>query len=380
MIYLDSAATSMLKPDKVCYAAINAMRSMASPGRGEHGPALRAADVCYECRENLARLLGAESPEKVVFTFNATHGLNIAINSLVEKGTRVLISGYEHNAVTRPLHNLGAAVTVIDTPLFHQEAFLEKAERLVPEAEVVICNHVSNVFGYVLPVYELGQLCRKHGKPFIVDASQSAGVLDVDFAAMGADFLACPGHKGLLGPQGTGVLLCKNEAKPLLYGGSGSESASPTMPDYLPERLEAGTHNVSGIAGLNEGVKYVLSRGTKSIRLHERQLLESFTKTLSQREDVRLFLSGDQDCQCGVLSFVPQNLSCEAMGERLRDRGIAVRTGLHCAPLAHTTAGTMDTGTVRVSFSPFISAAQARTASHVAEKILKNALIPLPLT
>lgn len=152
------------------------------------------------------------------------------------------------------------------------------------------------------------------------------------------------------------------------------------MPDYLPERLEAGTHNVCGIAGLNEGVKYVLEKGTESIRRHERQLLRCFAKALSDRDDVHLFLSYDEDCQSGVLSFVPQNMSCEAMGERLRDRGIAVRTGLHCAPLAHTTAGTMDTGTVRVSFSPFISAAQARTASHAAEKILKNALIPLPLT
>lgn len=370
MIYLDSAATSMLKPDKVHFAVVKAMGSMASPGRGAHRPAMQAADMCYECRENIAKLFNAEKPENVIFTFNATHALNIAINSLVEKGTKVLISGYEHNSVTRPLHSLGAEVTVIATPLFDPKAFLDEAKRLVPEADVVICTHVSNVFGYVLPVYELGRLCRKNGKPFIVDASQSAGVMDVDFRDLNADFMACPGHKGLMGPQGTGILICKNEAKPLLYGGSGSDSMSQNMPEFLPDRLEAGTHNVCGIAGLNEGVKYVLERGAENIRRHERKLLNVFAERLFRCDGIRLFYCGDERLQGGVLSLIPREMSCEAMGEKLSGEGIAVRSGLHCAPLAHESAGTLDTGTVRFSFSPFISAAQARTAAIITEKIV----------
>lgn len=370
MIYLDSAATSMLKPEPVRRAVYTAMASMAGPGRGSHRHAMRAANLCYRCRENLARLLGTDKPENIIFTFNATHGLNIAINSLVSRGTKVLISGFEHNSVTRPLHALGADVRIIDAPLFDREAFMEKARKMLPEAEVLICSHVSNVFGYILPVYELGKLCAEQGKRFIVDASQSAGVLDVDFDALAADFLACPGHKGLLGPQGTGVLICKNEAKPLLYGGSGSASLSPLMPDTLPDMLEAGTPNVCGIAGLNEGVQYILENGCKCIREHERKLLKIFVSRLGKAR-CRIFFSPDSGVQSSLVSLIPEGMSCESLGEKLDRAGIAVRTGLHCAPLAHSTAGTLDTGTVRFSFSPFISAAQARTAARVTEKILK---------
>lgn len=373
MIYLDSAATSLLKPPAVQQAMIKAMTTMASPGRGSHGFAMRAAEKVYECRENLAKLCSVENVENVVFTFNATHSLNIAINSLVGKGTRVLVSGYEHNSVMRPLRACGAEIISVGTSLFDAGAFLEKAEKLLPKADAVVCTHVSNVFGFVLPVYELGRLCRRYGKPFVVDASQSAGTHELNFGALNADFLAFPGHKGLMGPQGTGVLICKNEAKPLLYGGSGSNSIQPTMPEYLPDRLEAGTHNVAGIAGLNEGVKYVLAKGCGSIAQHERLLLDIFARPLLIREDIELYYSSDESVQSGLVSILPHKMSCEALGEALSAAGIAVRTGLHCAPAAHETAGTLASGTVRFSFSPFISAAQARTASHELKKILKKA-------
>ncbi len=370
MIYLDSAATSLLKPRAVSRAMAGAVHSLASPGRGAHRPAMAAAEQCYRCREDLAMLLGARSPENVVFTFNATHGLNIAIGSLVEKGTRVLISGWEHNSVLRPLHALGAEIKIIDAPLFRPEAFLERAKELLPWAQVVVCTHVSNVFGYILPVYELGEMCREMGRAFIVDASQSAGVLDVNFSGLNADFLACPGHKGLLGPQGTGVLLCKNEAKPLLYGGSGSDSISREMPGYLPDRLEAGTHNVCGIAGLHRGVEYILKTGTDRISRHESWLMKVFLRGLDSA-DAEFFIGDNERVQSGIVSMRPRRCSCEMLGEALARAGVAVRTGLHCSPLAHQSAGTLDTGTVRFSFSPFISAAQARTAARVTEKILK---------
>jgi len=373
VIYLDSAATSLLKPPGVKNAMIDAMLTMSRPGRGSHPWAQRAAAAVYDCRENLARLFNVDKTENVVFTFNATHSLNIAINSAVKKGSRVLVSGYEHNSVMRPLRAIGAEIRMIRGNLFQPEEFLNEAEKLLPWAEVVVCTHVSNAFGYILPVYALGRLCSESGKIFIVDASQSAGAMEVDFSAMKADFMAFPGHKGLMGPQGTGVLICKNEAKPLLYGGSGTDSLLPMMPDYLPDRLEAGTHNTAGIAALNEGVKFVIEKGPDNISRHEKKLLDVFVQGLKDREDVKLFYSDKPRVQSGLVSMIPEKMGCEFLAEELGKRGIAVRAGLHCAPLAHQSVGTIDTGTVRFSFSPFISTAQARTASHTLENILKKA-------
>lgn len=372
MIYLDSAATSLYKPEAVRSAVADAIATMASPGRGAHAPAMRAAECCYTCRERLARLFHVAEPENVVFTMNATHALNIAIRSRVRRGTRVLISGYEHNSVTRPLRALGANVRVVDTPLFAPEAFLRRAAQLLPWAQVVVCTQVSNVFGYVLPVEQLAALCAKHGTPLIVDASQSAGVLEIDFTALGADFVAMPGHKGLMGPQGTGVLLCKNDALPLLYGGSGSASREQTMPDFLPDRLEAGTHNVAGIAGLSAAAEYLLDRTVSSVRTQELALLRSFAAQLSEIGGVRLFLSEDDALQSGVLSVLPERTDCEAFAAALGAEGVAVRAGLHCAPLAHRSAGTLETGTVRFSFSPFNTEPQIDRAAEICKNILEK--------
>ena len=372
MIYLDSAATSLYKPEQVQAAMVDAIHRMGSPGRGLHAPAAAAAECCYACREKIAALFHVRDVEQVVFTFNATHGLNIAIRSVVPAGGRALISGWEHNAVTRPLHAIGARVTVVRSPLFSPESFLREAEKAIDGVDAVICTHVSNVFGYILPVEELAALCRSRGKPLILDLSQSAGVLDVDFQALGAEFAAMPGHKGLLGPQGTGVLLCKNDAAPLLYGGSGSDSASPNMPDYLPDRLEAGTHNVTGIAGLSAGLDYLLEKGTASVRGAERQRLEELAGALSAMGGVRLYRAEDPRYQSGVLSVIPEGMDCDAFGEALSEKGVAVRTGLHCAPLAHETAGTQQSGTVRFSFSPFNTRSQMERTADICKKLLKK--------
>ena len=373
MIYLDSAATSLLKPPAVIRAVHQAMSGMSSPGRGSYAAAVAAGETVYECRENIARLCAVEKPENVVFTFNATHGLNIAIANFAHRGARAFVSGWEHNAVMRPLWAYGVEAVAPMAALFDNVGFLCQAEKLLDKVSFAVCTHVSNVFGWVLPIYELAEMCRRKNVPLIVDASQSAGVEDVNFTALGAEFVAFPGHKGLLGPQGTGVLLCKNEAKPLLYGGSGSSSRLPAMPDYLPERLEAGTVNTPGIAGLNEGVRYILSKGTAGVRRHERRLLELFVKELEGEEGIRLFYSPDSGRQSSVISLLPEKRDCEDLAEALGRMGIAVRSGLHCAPAAHESGGTLGSGTVRFSFSPFISAAQARTASHGLKKILKKA-------
>ena len=373
MIYLDSAATSFYKPERVQAAVLKAMCTMASPGRGAHAPAMRAAECCLECREALAALFHVAQPEQVIFTFNATHALNIAIHSLVRQGTRVMISGYEHNSVTRPLHALGADVRVIDTPLFEPEAFLERARTLSDWADVAVCTHVSNVFGYILPIEKLAKLCAEAGVPLVIDASQSAGVLDLDFTALNAAFAAMPGHKGLMGPQGTGVLLCKNDAFPLLYGGSGSASLSQDMPEFLPDRLEAGTHNVCGIAGLLAGVQYIRSQTTDALCRRERELMDRFSRQLAEIPGLRMFLSPEPDLQTAVLSVLPQDMAPETFADALSERGVAVRTGLHCAPTAHRTAGTISSGTVRFSFSPFNTLPQIDAAAEICRNIAKNA-------
>ncbi len=352
MIYLDNAATTMIKPLAVGRAMLNALQTMASPGRGAHEPAMRAAKTVFDCRMEAAELFNVPEPEQIVFTMNATHGLNIAINSLAHRGTKVLVSGYEHNSVTRPLAELGAEIQVASAAPFDSSGILAAFERKLPWAELVVCTHVSNVFGFILPIYEIAGLCRSRGVPLIVDASQSAGALDVDYGRLGAAFIAMPGHKGLFGPQGTGILVCSGESRPLISGGSGTDSMVQHMPEYLPDRLEAGTHNVCGIAGLLEGIRYVRQKGVGEIFAHERALLRHMAEGLGALEGLELFTDGGQD-QSGVLSLRSDKMNCEDLASALSERGVCVRTGLHCAPYAHRSAGTLDSGTVRFSFSPF---------------------------
>ena len=356
MIYLDSAATTFQKPPSVTAAMQDALLTMSSPGRGGYPAAMKAAETAFQCRSELAELFGVGNPERVVFTSSATHGLNIAIKSLVPPGGKAVVSGYEHNAVTRPLTALGAEVSAAEAPLFRQSEVAAAFDRLiVPGTDAVICNHISNVFGFIQPVEAIAAMCRERGVPFIIDASQSAGVLPLNLDRLEAAFIAMPGHKGLYGPQGTGVLLCGENipVRTLLEGGTGSLSIQQEMPDFLPDRLEAGTHNMPGIAGLLAGIQFVKQRGMANILDHERRL------TLLAAEGIRMLpgakvlaMPGLRE-QAGVLSFVPLKKDVEEVGTRLAEQGIAVRTGLHCAPFAHKSAGTLDTGTVRVSFSDF---------------------------
>lgn len=356
MIYLDSAATTFQKPAGVAAAVWDALATMSSPGRGGYAAAMRAADTAFQCRSELAELFHVPSPEQVVFTMNATHGLNIAIKSLVPPGGRAVISGYEHNAVTRPLAALGAQVSVASSPLFCPEESAAAFRRLiVPGVDAVICSHVSNVFGYVQPVEEIAAMCRRAGVPLIVDASQSAGALPLDMEALGAAFIAMPGHKGLYGPQGTGVLLCREDmaGKTLLEGGTGSVSIQQEMPAFLPDRLEAGTHNMPGIAGLMAGVRYVRGRGLDKILDRERRLVRLAASELKRIPGLLVYAAPNGDHPSGVLSVIPEGQDAEQLGAALAERNIAVRAGLHCAPLAHRSAGTLDTGTVRISVSDF---------------------------
>ncbi len=345
MIYFDHGATSFPKPVAVTQAVAQAMESCANPGRGGHKPAMEAAKMVLSCRQSTAALFDCQ-PEQVVFTGSCTQGLNTAIFSLLPTGRRAVVSGFEHNAVTRPLHALGANITVAGRKLFDWEDTLESFEKALQKGQdLAVFTHASNVFGYILPVEELSALCCRYGVPFVIDAAQSGGILPVSMEKLRANFIAMPGHKGLLGPMGTGILLCKDPPRPLLYGGTGSLSREQRMPDFLPDAGEAGTLNVSGIAGLQAGICTVMSRGLANIFQRERRQAALCGREL-EKLGYQVFRG---DHQLGTVSFVAKT-DCEELAEHLGNRGICVRAGLHCAPFAHESAGTLDTGTVRISF------------------------------
>ena len=289
------------------------------------------------------------------------------------KANRSRIDSFSGIGDLEALRMLGANVDVVRTPLFDRAAALEGFAERIPGADCVVCTHVSNVFGFVLPVYAIAELCREHGVPFILDASQSAGALPVDMAKLGADFIAMPGHKGLLGPQGTGVLLCKYPPSPLMAGGTGSMSLSQDMPEFLPDRLEAGTHNIPGIAGLLAGVEYIERRGISAIELHERRLMRAMAQLLRTVPGLEVFLSEDMSSQAGVLSIRHERVGSEELGEALGKLGVCVRAGLHCAPYAHESAGTLETGTVRLSVSPFNTTQEIHRVPGLVQRALELA-------
>ena len=364
MIYLDNGATSFSKPPQVVKAMTRAVKTCANPGRGGYDASMKASRTVYKCRELGAQLFDCD-PEQVVFTSNCTHGLNIAIGSVVRPGCRVVVSGFEHNAVMRPLYALESRITVAGRKLFDWEDTLESFYRALEQgAEAAVFTHVSNVFGYILPVEELARMCRKRKIPFILDAAQSAGSIPISLRSLGAAFIAMPGHKGLLGPQGTGILLCGSSGKPLLQGGTGTGSREKDMPEELPERLEAGTVNVPGIAGLHAGMEYIQKTGIGNIFQREHVQLTRSVAGL-KKLGMQVF-SGDH--QAATVSFLP-GMDCEDAAYRLAQKGIAVRAGLHCAPLSHESAGTLETGTVRISFGADADAAQTDALLQAASKL-----------
>jgi len=373
MIYFDGAATTLQKPDSVAQAMGAAVTSLASPGRGGHRASMRAAEVAYLCREAAAELFQVSNPEQIVFTHNATHALNIAIKSRVKAGDRVVISGYEHNSVSRPLAAIRANIIIARSALFCKTSAIHAFdEAITPDTKLVVLNHVSNVFGSILPIEEIAARCRERKVPFILDASQSAGVLDIRAEELGADFIAMPGHKGLYGPQGTGLLICKDPpAQTLIEGGTGSDTRQLAMPESLPDRLEAGTHNMPGISGLLEGIRFVKMHRAWILE-HERALLGRLSKGLRGIPDLFLYKSQNAYQQTGVLSFRIAGLDCENIAEALGEEDIAVRAGLHCAPLAHESAGTLETGTVRVSFSAFNTAQEVDAFLSILAQIRKR--------
>jgi cysteine desulfurase family protein len=379
--YLDHAATSWPKPAAVVSAMRRAMEEAGgNPGRSGHRLAMRAADIVYECRENLARLLGAPDPLRICFTANATEALNIAIKGVLRPGDHVVYSAMEHNAVWRPLMKLASrGVESSMAPAAADGVVTAESVRSVlrPNTRMIALIHASNVNGALNPVADVGRLARERQIVFLVDAAQTAGAVPIDVAAMHIDLLAVPGHKGLMGPQGTGALYVGDsiELESLKEGGTGSESASPLQPLFLPDRLESGTLNVPGIAGLNEGVKLLLSLGVADVQRRERELALSVIANLAGMSGVRVYPPALPGHTTGVVAWNIESLDANAAAEALdRDFDIACRSGLHCAPLAHRSLGTGISGAVRFSFGPFSTIRDAETACHAVREMSRRAV------
>ncbi len=365
MIYLDNAATTLIKPRAVYSAVKDALRQAGGYARGGHAAAARAGEIVYGCRESAAELFGLDDTSKVVFTLNATHALNLAIHAVVKPGMKVAVTGYEHNAVMRPLYLRNVKIFVMDSPVFDKESMIKKTEEAIEwGAEAFVLNHVSNVFGYIMPVDEMAAIAYKNKIPVIIDASQSAGTIDIDVRKWpGVKAVCMPGHKGLYGPQGTGLLLALDKEiseSPLIAGGTGSVSEDMRQPVFLPDAFESGTPNVPGIAGLAAGLAFVSSVGPSRIMEHERRLVKELSNMLEGKTEC---FTGES--QSGVLSVRSDKICAEELAGKLAEEGIAVRAGLHCAPLAHRTAKTENTGTVRLSLSFYSTRFQIEQAAEV---------------
>lgn len=365
VIYFDNSATSWPKPPEVAEAMVHFLNDVgANPGRSGHTRAVEASQIVYGARENLARLFNVEQPEQIIFTKNITEALNCVLFSLVKPGDHVITTSMEHNSVMRPLRHLeknGVELSVIraDDEGFCSVADMEAA--IKPNTKFVVSTHSSNVTGTIQDIAAMGDMCRRHGLRFIVDSAQSAGALTLDVKAMHIDALCFTGHKGLLGPMGTGgcYLTPEIHPEPFLYGGTGSLSDLEEHPTFMPDVWEAGTCNAVGLAGLQASTAYLLRKGTESIRAHEIALTQRFMDGVRKYPAVKLYGPLDAQRKTAVTALNIDGMVCSNVGQQLNEAcGMMVRPGLHCAPTAHKTLGTFPTGCVRFSFSGFTTEAE----------------------
>ncbi|MGE4284679.1 MAG: aminotransferase class V-fold PLP-dependent enzyme [Clostridia bacterium] len=360
MIYLDNAATSWPKPELVYREMINCMKSYgANPGRSGHKMAMIASEKIYECRENISQLFSIPNPLCISFTSNTTESLNMGIKGILKPGDHVITTSMEHNSVLRPLkklESLGVALSIAKADAEGQVNIIEILKHIKKNTQMIVVTHASNVTGTINPVNEIGKLARKYNLIYMVDAAQTAGIYPVDVEKMNVDILAFPGHKGLLGPQGTGGLYIREGLllDTLKEGGTGSISESFYQPDFAPDRYESGTLNTPGIAGLNEGAKYILKTGITEIMRHEQELTKSLLEGLYSIKKVSVYGKQELEQRVGVISINIEGRDCvEVCNELDENYNIASRAGLHCAYMAHQTIGTLHTGTIRLSIGHF---------------------------
>ena len=362
MIYLDNGATTFPKPNIVINSVCNTLRNYgANPGRGGHKLAMKASEILYDARKNVADFFAVEDSSNVIFTPSCTTSINTVVKGILKKGDHVIISSYEHNAVLRPIEKLkdrGVTYSVAEVFEGDNERTLDSfREQIRPNTRLVVCTYASNVFGIKLPVERICALCHQYGILTCVDAAQAAGIVPIYLKDSSIDFLCIAGHKGLYGPMGTGALIVNCDTIPdtLIEGGTGSNSASKNQPDILPDRFESGTGNLPGFVGMGNGVNFVKCKGEINLYKREMQLVQKAHKALSQMNNVILYTDyPDIDYYVPVLSFNIRDKDSETVSQILSSRyNIATRAGLHCAPLAHKTKGTLESGTVRVVPSAF---------------------------
>lgn len=361
MIYLDNAATTSPKPKIVRDASAKALENLVvNPGRSGHAVAEKAAEEIYACRKKAASFFGSENPENVVFTLNCTHALNFVIKGVLVRGDHVIVSSMEHNAVMRPINKLKKEGIIeydaAEVILGNEDATVRSFERLIKNnTKMIICTHASNVFGVINPIKKIGELCKRYNLIFAVDAAQTAGILPIDIKDCRIDYLCCAGHKGLYGPMGTGILLSGGKKlKTLIEGGTGNFSNELDQPSDLPERLESGTMNTSGIIALSKGFDFVNSKGIDNIYRHELKYTGLAYDMLVRNRNVVLYCPRPEyGAFVPVLSFNVKGRQSMEVAEYLSKNDIAVRAGYHCAPMAHRMFGTDTQGTVRISPSVF---------------------------
>lgn len=380
MIYLDNAATSFPKPPQVLEEVSRCMREYCgNGGRGSHALAIASAEAIFRCRQVAAELFSFPKPENVIFTWNATMALNMAIKGLVRRGNHVLISDMEHNAAFRPVYKL-AREGMIKYDIFptfpletqgRDEKIIAGIERMItPKTKLLICAHASNICSSTLPLEKIGRLCRKKGLWFVVDGAQSAGHLPIDMTKMHIDALCVPGHKGLFGIQGSGMLILGEDivAETLIEGGNGVNSLEGRMPLFSPERYESGTLPTPAIVGLCEGIRFVQETGVERIGAHLRQLNQQLQHRLLCMEGIEV---AAPNCVGSVLLFRSNAIPADRLGEMLNDLGFCVRTGFHCSALAHRTLGTPPTGAVRVSPSIYTTAQEMELLADAVQELVR---------
>ncbi|SDP83432.1 cysteine desulfurase family protein [Clostridium gasigenes] len=383
-IYLDNAATSFPKALGMSATIANFIDNIGtSVNRGAYTCAYQAEDMVFDTRKLIGELFNFSNPENVVFTKNITESLNVLINGLLKEGDHVLVSSMEHNAVMRPLNALKESnISFSKIPCNRQgELIINEIEPLIkPNTKAIIMLHASNVSGTIMPLKQVGQLCKKHNLFFIVDAAQSAGILDIDMLDLNADAIAFTGHKGLLGPQGIGGFIISDNLndniKPLIYGGTGSLSDLEVQPSYMPDKFEAGTLNVPAIYGLNHSIKYLLKEGINTISDKELFLTDLFINDVLNINNINLVGRPSIDNRTAVVSLYTDFYDMGEIGYLLdRDFNIMIRIGLHCAPSAHKTLNTYPSGTMRFSFSHFNTIDDVKYTINSINKILKRSNI-----
>lgn len=357
MIYFDNAATTGKKPIQVVKAVERAMiKYSANPGRSGHKVSQNTALAVYEVREKVADFFGADGPEQVVFTANCTHSLNCVIKGNLGVGDHVVVSDLEHNAVMRPIYKSGVRFDMAAVSFEDDNVTVENFKKLIkPNTKMIIATGASNVIGKVLPLYQIGQLCKENHIQFVVDAAQMAGVLPIDMQKMNIDFLCVAAHKGLYAPMGIGVLIARKPIEnTILEGGTGTDSINFEQPKELPERLESGTINVPAICGVGAGIDFINSKGIKNIYDHEMHIISKIYRNLVNDSNFEIYTPDPQKHNYApVLSLNFRDVDSGEISDYLDKKGIAVRAGLHCAPTAHKRLGTIESGTVRISSSIF---------------------------